>query len=98
MAVVTIKQVKLHSQDKAVLVEMVVYSRQEVLQLITLAAVAVVLFKVVVVTVDQVAKAEEAEVAEETLVLQQFKADLQTQAVAQVVADKLDQVQTVVQV
>ena len=48
--------------------------------------------------VDQVVKAAEAEVAEETLALQEFKADLQTQAVAQVVADKLDQVQTVVQV
>ena len=39
-----------------------------------------------------------AEVAEDALARQECKADLQTQAVAQVVADKLDQVQTVVQV
>ena len=62
------------------------------------AAVAEVQFKMDQEPVDQVVKAAEAEVAEETLVLQEFKADLQTQAVAQVVADKLDQVLTVVQV
>ena len=97
MAVVTIKQVKLQTQVKVVQEE-TVQNFQHIQVIIMPAVVAEVQFKMVQETVDQEVKAAEAEVAEETLVLQECKPDLQTQAVAQVVADKLDQVQTVVQV
>ena len=96
MAVVTIKQDRLHLQVMAEQEETV--QHLSVTQGFMEAAVAEVLHKAAKVLVVPADKAAEAEVAEETLVLQEFKPDLQTQAEAQVVADKQDQVLTVVQV
>jgi hypothetical protein len=96
VAVVTIKQDSLHLQVMAEQEETVQHLpvTQEFMQ----AAVAEVLHKAAKVLVVPADKAAEAEVAEETLALQEFKPEVQTQAAAQVEVDKQDQVLTVVQV